>query len=209
EYRKTGILLFDKSTLIVGLVALVAGYLLRDIPTGIFYLLYLSLYILFFLSIAGKWDQELLKPYIFLLPARPIVKIWYATAAVHLKHLFEGLLLFFIAGWYFKLHIITCFLLAFCFTGFGSLYVYTGILFHKFIGKLSDTIIMRVVIFFLILFITSPAITLLIITNVEFADSQNMQWLFMTAVVAYSALISFLALLLGRNLFTNMDKAAV
>jgi hypothetical protein len=66
EYRKTGFLLFDKSTIFIGLIALVAGYLLKENPMGIYYLLYISLYILFFLSFAGKWDQELLRPYIFL-----------------------------------------------------------------------------------------------------------------------------------------------
>ena len=209
EYRKTGFFLFDKSTLLVALIALVAGYLLRENPMGIYYLLYISLYILFFLSLAGKWDQELSRPFIFLIPARPMVKIWYATAAVHVKHLLEGLVLFLISGWYFRVPVISRCLLALCYVGFGGLYLYTGILFHRWIGRLSDTILMRVVVFMLILMVTAPAITLLVYSGVKFTDTPRMQWLCMAGVVAYSGVIAFLAMFLGKKLFTNTDHAAV
>jgi hypothetical protein len=209
EYRKTGYFLFGKSTLLVAPIALVASYLLRNEPMGIYYLLYISLYVLFFLSLAGKWDQELTKPYIFLIPARPLVKILYATAAVHVKHLIEGLILFFLAGWYFDVPLISRFLFAFCYVGFGGLYLYTGILFHRWIGRLSDTILMRVVVFILILTVASPAITLLIYSGIRFADSPYMQWLFLAGVALYSVIIAFLSMISGRRLFTNMDHTAV
>jgi hypothetical protein len=209
EYRKTGFLFFDKSTLLVAFIALVAGYLLRGNPMGVFFLLYISLYLLFFLSLAGKWEQELSKPYIFLMPARPMVKIWYATAAVHAKHLVEGLILFLVAGWYFGVPVISRCLLALCYVGFGGLYLYTGILFHRWIGRLSDTILMRVVVFILILTVAGPAIALLVYAGTEFADAPRMQWLCMAGVIVYSCAIAFIAMLSGKKLFTNMDHAAV
>ena len=209
EYRKTGFLLFDKTTLLVAFTALVAGYLLRANPMGVFYLLYVSLYLLFFLSLDGKWEQELSKPYIFLMPARPMVKIWYATAAVHAKHLLEGLVLFLVAGWFFGVPVISRCLLALCYVGFGGLYLYTGILFHRWIGRLSDTILVKVVVFILILTVAAPAIALLVYSGIEFADAPSMQWLLMAGVVAYSCLVAFLAMLSGKRLFTNMDHAAV
>ncbi len=209
EYRKTGFFLFDKSTLLVTFIALVAGYLLRGNPNGTYFLLYISLYLLLFLSFAGKWDQELSKPYIFLIPARPMAKIWYATAAVHVKHLLEGLVLFLLAGWYFGVPVISRILLALCYVTFGSVYLYTGILFYRWIGRLGETILMRVVVFILILSVAAPAITLLVYGGIEYAERPPMQWLCMAGVVTYGGIIAFVAMLLGRKLFTNLDHAAI
>lgn len=209
EYRKVGFFLFDRSTLIVILFAVVAAYFLRDVQAGMYYLLYVSLYLLFLLSIEGKWDQELRRPFIFLMPGRPLAKIWHATTAVHLKHLADGLILFMIAGWYFGVPIVLRVLFALCYVGFGGLYLYTTILFYRWIGRLSETTVMRIVVFMLILAVSTPALTLLVYSNIRYPANLYMQQLFLSGVVLYSMVIAFMSMVLGRRLFTDMDHTAL
>lgn len=207
EYRKVGILIFDKSTLLIGAAGAIAGYLLRDTPLGIYYLLYISIYILFFLSFDSKWDQELLKPFIFALPGGPMAKIWYATLAVHLKHLVEGLLLFGIAGGLYRIPVLSALLLALCFTAFGALYLYVGILFRRWFGRITDMILSRVLMFMLVLVFISPATTAIVVASVRFAGVPATQWLLMAGAIVYSTLIALGAMGLGRRLFSEMETA--
>jgi len=65
---------------------------------------------------------------------------------------------------------------------------------------------MRVVIFLLIAVIVSPAVTFLIMGAVKYPDTPLLQWALMSAVVLYCILISFIAMLLGRKVFTEMTN---
>lgn len=206
EYRKTGIFLLDRSTLIVTLLAVFMGYLLKNNPMGLYYLLYISIYVLFFFTIFNKWDKEIALPYIYLIPASPFSKIWYATCAGHIKNLINGLLLFLIAGQIFNIHILTRVLLAFCYVSFGGIYIYGGIIFQRFLGQVTSIILSRFLVFMTLLILISPGLVAIIYVTITYPQYTTLLWLTLTAVTLYGGLITLIGMLLGIPLLSSVEN---
>ena len=105
EYRKVRFFLFNAATLVNLAVGCVLIYLDRtgrlEVPQEfkVYVLLALAAYLmLVFGSLPNKWTKELENPYVFLIPDRPVYKIWYATCLEHVKSAVNMILLVFPAG---------------------------------------------------------------------------------------------------------------
>ena len=207
EYRKSGFLFFDKTSLFLAVAAVVAGYLLRDNPMQAYIMLYGSIYILFIFSFSGKWVRELGKPYIYMIPAPSMARIWYATLANHLKHLADGLVIFVIAGLLSGAHPLTSLLMVLEYTAFGALFIYSDVLFRRFFGTLGNSMAAGFLKLFMVVILALPALALIIATSVFASGSQTLLWLSQAGVGVYAALMSLLVMFMGRRLFENLELA--
>lgn len=105
EYRKERFFLFDAATLVNLIVGCVLIYLDRTGRLGVpqeykcYLFLGLAAYLmLVFGSLPTKWMKELENPYVFLIPDRPVRKIWYATCLEHVRSAVNMILLVVPAG---------------------------------------------------------------------------------------------------------------
>lgn len=206
EYRKTGIFLLDRSTLMVIILAVFMGYLLKNNPLGLYFILYISLYLLFFFTIFNKWDKELALPFIYLIPDNPLKKIWYATCAAHIKNLINGLILFFISGQILEIDILTRILLALSYVSFGGIYIYGGIIFQRFLGQITSIILSRFLVFMTLLFLVSPGLIAIIYVTTRYSDNIPLLWLTLSGVTLYGGVIGLLGMLLGKPLLFSIEN---
>jgi hypothetical protein len=102
EQRRTGLILFDKMSIIVIAIAVFGGFFMRNnIQSGeveVFFVEVIGVavlsYVLYFTSIMGKFTYELSKPYIYLIPAPNVMKLFYSNLASVVKALAEGIVAF-------------------------------------------------------------------------------------------------------------------
>lgn len=95
EYKKARFFIFNSMTVFCLILAVVMA---RVYDGGSKYaglgMLGVLAYIVFCMSgYKGKWEKELENPYLFLIPAKPIAKMWYATLMEHVKSFLDGTVL--------------------------------------------------------------------------------------------------------------------
>lgn len=95
EYKKARFFIFNSMTLVCVFIAVVMA---KAYDGGSKYsglgMLGILAYIVFCMSgYKGKWEKELENPYLFLIPAKPIAKMWYATLMEHIKSFLDGTVL--------------------------------------------------------------------------------------------------------------------
>lgn len=100
EYKKRRFFLFGMRTLFslalgAGAAALVTAGRLTIGGAGLYYAVPgMMAYLAFIFSASGgQWEKELENPYIFMIPDAPLKKLWYATAAEHIRAAIDGFLL--------------------------------------------------------------------------------------------------------------------
>lgn len=95
EYKKERFFIFSKMTLLCLGMSLIlaksmeAGARKSGVPQLFFMgiILYIAL---IFSGYLGKWENELKNPYLYLIPDKPIKKLWYATLMEHIKSFVDG-----------------------------------------------------------------------------------------------------------------------
>lgn len=95
EYKKEKYFIFSKMTIICLGVAIFVSRVMRDsvLKSGMpeLYLMGVIAYMTLILTgYLGKWENELKNPYLFMIPDRPVKKLWYATLMEHIKALVDG-----------------------------------------------------------------------------------------------------------------------
>ena len=134
EFKKAGFMFVDKVTIIMLVVGVAGGFIFKksDLPIAIAF--YVSIYLNFLFAFGGKWVKEFSTPFIYLIPGSPMGKLWYATAANHIKHLLDG------AAVFVPLLIITGFDPVLCagyilaYAAIGSLFIYSDVLARRMFG---------------------------------------------------------------------------
>jgi len=132
EYKKTGLFFINRNTIFLVIIGLGAKFFLPFAQMN--YILYFSLYILFFFSLQGKWVQELNKPYIYLMPANSAKKVFFATLAENLKNGVDGLILFIAVGFMLKSSITVILFNSLIYLTYGAIYTYTDVLSRRIFG---------------------------------------------------------------------------
>jgi hypothetical protein len=208
EFKKAGFMFVDKVTLIMLVVGVVAGFILKNSEMPITMALYFSIYLNFIFSFGGKWVKELSTPFIYLIPGSPLSKVWYATAANHIKHFVDALAVFLplmiimggdpilVAG------------MIVAYVSIASLFVYSDLLARRLFGVMYSGIGANIVKMLFIVIFTMPAIAAFIIINVPSLSQISLfVWLSPLVVALYCSLISFIIMLFGKKIFSDAELA--
>ncbi len=139
EYRKMSYFyIFDSTSIIIVGSAIFFKLIMPTENIGgntsLIPILSFSVYMLLLFQAQGRLGTEMEKPYIFLIPDSPQKKLFFATAAEHLKNLFDGILLFVIAGILFKAEPQIIFACILTYVSFGAVFVYTDVLSRRVFG---------------------------------------------------------------------------
>ncbi|XCP83570.1 putative ABC exporter domain-containing protein [Roseburia hominis] len=116
EYKKARFFIFNSMDLVSVFIAFVMAKAYDgDGKYASLFLLGIVAYVVFCTSGAvGKWEKELNNPYLYLIPARPIEKLWYATLMEHIKSLIDGTIIYGVIGvsWHVPIwQIVSCILI--------------------------------------------------------------------------------------------------
>lgn len=96
ENRRAGIFLFSNASLIFSVIIIVMSFFMRD--GGIVSVFAFATYMQLFTVALGRFNRELIKPYIYLIPEPPLKKLLYAIKESLLTDALEALILFIIVG---------------------------------------------------------------------------------------------------------------
>jgi len=142
ELRKTAyVLFFDRSSVSVMLAAIMFRLVMPKEEIQGFSLsmvLFFALYMLLLLQMQGRLSTEMEKHYIFLIPASPHEKLFFATLAEHIKNLFDGAVLFTLSGILFKAPAIIVLSCIITYTLSGAVYTYSDILARRLFGRIHS-----------------------------------------------------------------------
>lgn len=92
EYKKARFFIFGSMNLICFFIAFVMAWTYDGSSkyAGIMLLGILAYVIFCSGGYVGKWEKELQNPYLYLIPEKPIKKLWYATKMEHIKSFIDG-----------------------------------------------------------------------------------------------------------------------
>ena len=204
EYKKTGYFFINKATLLMVVSGIVFGLFLRDKNLGINVILYFTVYILLFMTMQGKWAQEVTKPYIFLIPGNSASKVFYATLADNIKNAIDGFALFLVAGIIFKESPVAIILCAITYMSFGAIYIYGDILSKRILGDHSKNLEMMLK-FLLTLGIIAPGIIVSIVISIVYKNVLFIKYLQYIILITYNLFVSFIILFTNASIFENLE----
>jgi len=193
ELRKTSyVLFFDRSSVSV----IIAAIMFRlAMPKGIQHfslsmILFFALYMLLLLQVQGRLGTELEKHYVFLIPASPYQKLFFATLAEHTKNLIDGIFLFALSGILFKAQLVNVLSCIVAYTLSGAVYTYSDILSRRLFGRIhSKGLLLFVKVLVNILIIipggVAAVIVMMITENELFMICALAGWSFVLAVTLF------------------------
>ncbi len=205
EYKKVGFLFIDKITIIMLVAGVVGGFILSNFNVNVSISLYFAIYLNFLFAFSGKWVHEFKNTLIYLMPGTALSKLWYATAANHIKHFIDGIAVFIPIFIILKLDIIMCIGYILAYTAIGAIYIYAEVLSRRLFGRMYKGNISNIFKMICIFVILIPAIVGFILLNNIFKQSIMVLRLAPLVIVIYSSIVSFLIMLLGKRMFKDIE----
>ena len=194
ESRRAKAFIFDVQTLVyIGITCLFA-FIFRD--EGILPILILSIYLQMFSVALGRWVKELIMPYVYLIPEKPMKKLINCLKESFIKIFAEAVVLFLIVGLIMKLQpleILGCVLIR---ISCGILFTGTNLFCERFFGGISLKTISLILYFLISMIFAVPAIiTAVILYNFTYTDV----WLIYTISAIVNTFAGVLTLFASRN----------
>ena len=168
DKRKSRIPFVRTYTLVITAANLVLAVFLRSIfasdsnafPTGMLMAgsLAVSCYILFFFNAAGDWSQELMKPYIYLVPESPFSKLIWASMSTVLKPAVDGIILFTVLGIFLRANPATAILCMLIYASTGFLFTAGNVLSQRLFGQVANKGLLMFGYMFVLMALFAPGI---------------------------------------------------
>ena len=214
EQRRTGMILFDKGSLVIIVGAAIGGIILRNLTAkgeiAPFFSCLIAVcilaYILYFLTVTGKFTQELTRPYIYLVPAPEILKLFYSNLTTVMKSLAEGLIAFTIltllAGlplWYIPLA-------SLMYASLSQVYISISILTQRILGGSGSKVLSTILYLGSAGILLVPGVVLFgVLQAVFYFSGQQFVFISYLAAIGYNVIISILVLFLGKGILREVE----
>ena len=159
--RKSRFIFIDGYTIFMMLVVGIAGYniKLNNAPEAISYtILAVAIYIQYFLTVMGKLQGELLKPYIFLIPEKSIKKVFASSLTSILKPCVDGIFIFTVYAIFSNINPLTAVFFALAYAASGAVFVGLTILYQRVLGGQPNKMIQMLLGLGLLISIMAPSI---------------------------------------------------
>ncbi|GAA0731552.1 putative ABC exporter domain-containing protein [Clostridium oceanicum] len=202
EYKKVGILFVNKVTLFMVIVGV--GFCFISKSNNINVLLMFMAYMLLFSTPQGKWNEELKKPYIYLMPEESWSKLFYSTLADNIKNFVNGVALFLTVGIIFKTNPIVILLCILSYTSIGAIYIYGNVLSKRLFGMYSKTL-GSLLSFLIVILIISPGIAGFLIIYYVYKYVYIMKLLSYAVLIVYNLIVSAILLVCSKGIFEKTE----
>ncbi len=194
ESRRAKAFLFDVQTLVYMGVICVFAFIFRN--EGVLPIMILSIYLQMFSVALGRWVKELLMPYIYLIPEKPMKKLMNCLKESFVKISAEAVILFIIVGLIMKLpalEIIGCILIR---ISCGILFTGTNLFCERFLGGISMKAITLILYFFISsIFAIPAAFTAFALYQFTYTEI----WIIYLITAAVNTVSGLFTLFLSRN----------
>lgn len=206
EIRKTAMFLFvDRLSITVILSSLVFKFIMPSEmqAPALFLILCFSVYMLLLIQAQGRWTSELDKHYIYMIPATPFEKMFYATLGEHFKNLFDGTLLFVIAGIVFQESAAVILACIASYVIFGAVFTYTDVLARRIFGGVHSKGLLIFIKVFSALLIQIPGIIAVVLVGI----ATGSQFLMVCAFGGWSLILAITFFIFASTIFNNLEAA--
>ncbi|MEG2212752.1 MAG: putative ABC exporter domain-containing protein, partial [Clostridiales bacterium] len=196
ENRRTKLPFVDGGMLTNLVATVVFALFVKD--QGLLPIFIFSTYMQIFSIAMGRWTKELLKPYIYLVPANNFHKLLGILAEGLLRNLIDAVLVFGVTGLVLRLslpEIISCIIARF---GFGLILLAANILSERTMGGINSKMLLLPLYFLLLLFIAAPGIILAVLLN-EFWNISSLYGGLAISCI-WNTAVAFIIILCCRNL---------
>lgn len=194
ESRRAKAFIFDVQTLVYMAVISVFSFIFRN--EGILPVLVLSIYLQMFSIALGRWVKELIMPYVYLIPEKPMKKLFNCLRESFVKIISEAVVLFIIVGLIVKLEpleILGCILLR---ISCGILFTGVNLFCDRFFGGISVKALTLILYFLFAMIFALPAIiTAVILYQFTYTDF----WIIYLVSAIVNTLSGVLTLFVSRN----------
>jgi len=214
EQRRTGMFILDKGSLVVIIGAAIGGIIFRNLTakgeitpfiSSLIAFAALS-YILYFLTVTGKFTQELTRPFIYLVPAPEVLKLLYSNLTTVLKALVEGIIAFSIltvlAGlpwWFVPMAALT-------YATLSQVYISMSILSQRILGGSNSKVLSTILYFVSGSILLGPgAVIFGVLQAVFYFNGQQFLFVSYIAAIGYNIIISGLVLFLGKGILREVE----
>ncbi len=159
--RSSRLIFLDKFSYFMIILLGISGYYLRTkaAPQNAYYIILgVSIYFQFFTTVMGKLKVELLKPYIYLIPEKSIVKVIAASLSSFLKPCIDGVAMFAVFTITSEINPVRGLFFALAYIASGAVFVGMTILYQRFLGGQPSKIIQMLLGAGLLLVVMAPSI---------------------------------------------------
>ena len=196
ENRRSGVFLFSNMSLIFMAVIIGCSFFMRD--AGLVGIFAFATYMQLFSVALGRFNRELIKPYIYLIPEPPLKKLLYAIKESLLSDTWEAILIFLVVGVIVgasPLEIVCCMVAR---VSFALLFTAGNVCVERVFGMVQSKTLIFLFYFLVLLLMAIPGIVACVVCSILLPALEIAAGLLGMAVV--NGAIAVLVLWLCRNL---------
>lgn len=196
ENRRSGVFLFSNMSLIFMAVIIGCSFFMRD--AGLVGIFAFATYMQLFSVALGRFNRELIKPYIYLIPEPPLKKLLYAIKESLLSDTWEAILIFLVVGVIVgasPLEIVCCMVAR---VSFALLFTAGNVCVERVFGMVQSKTLIFLFYFLVLLLMAIPGIAACVVCSILLPVWGAAAGLLGMAVI--NAAIAVLVLWLCRNL---------
>lgn len=202
EAKKTGFGFISMMTIAYAIIGVSVGLFMPSELRDLRVVLGFGGYLLLIFSMAGRWQFELSRHYIYLIPASTVEKVIYSTLMDNIKNIMDGSVLFIIPGILFKTDPIIIFLCILAYSSLGAIMIYGGLLTKRFLGNAENVVMSSLMRMGILILIIIPGSIGFITLSIMFKN-YTPYFIF----ILYNLIFSGIILLLSKGIFENIELA--
>lgn len=207
--RKSKLVFVDNFTVLMMAGVGVAGYYFNqnNAPFELDYMILgILIYIQYFVSVMGKLKTELTKPYIYLIPASSISKVFAASATSLIKPCVDGILIILVYMILRGMNPLMAIFFAAAYAASGAVFTALTILYQRILGDQPNKLVRMVFSFGFLLLIMAPSIGVSIAA--AFILPSAFSFLVTLPYTAFCILFTLLLYVLNGNLIDKSEFTA-
>jgi len=167
----------------------------------------MSAYMLLIFNAIGQWSQELMKPYIFLIPEPPFKKLLWATGTSVLKPFFDGVLVFTLLGILAGAAPVTVVCCIGLYVSFGYFFTASNVMSERVFGQAANKGLTLFLYILLVSVLMAPGLVAGIV-SISLVPGIPKAVLGAVPLILWNLLIGTLLMFLFRNILHNMENAS-
>lgn len=189
ENRRSKVFILNTMSLVMIVMSVAGAFIFKAMPLGLFVL---NVYMLTMGISAGRWGKELSYPYIYLIPEKPHIKLWYTLKGEFLPLIAESILCFVPVYFIMHLSIEETAGMIIGRISFGLLFISVNLLLQKLFGSSDKKVLVLMIYFLLVFLFSTPGIFAGVFVTMFYPFYFSLAYFLMSSVnVIVAALLAF------------------
>ena len=165
----------------------------------------MGIYLQFFMNATGEWSREMTKPYLFLVPVSPFLKLVWASLTSLIKPLADGLISYILCAVVVGAGPAVTVLCILMYMTFGWVFTASSILSERVLGGVANKGLLVVLYMLLLMALVAPGIIAGVVLGVLIEGMPKI--LMALPVIVWNILLTLAGYALSRNTLHNMEAS--